>query len=161
MGMYTGLRFKGYVKPEFREEFKRFTDMSLDWQERKWDKFSDPVLQNYSKIERASFIPYGALAYMPDDWQTNTDEYGDGDATDGFERTFNPETGYWTFQCSLKNYSDTIEEFFKIIPHFIESVEHAEVFYEVWDWSEKYELINNQMKMTNNQFVRYNYYNED
>lgn len=154
MGMYTGLRFKGYVKPEFR---KNFSDIAINGN---WEKSTDEKFLAFANKTSASFIPRGALSCMPDEWQTNTDQYGDGDATDGFERTYDPETGYWTFQCSLKNYEDTIYEFMLLVPYFIESVEHAEVFYEEWDWSEKYELVNNKMEMTNNQFIRYNNYDD-
>lgn len=88
MGMYTGIRFKGYVKPEFRADF---ASIALNGE---WEKSHDPVLKEFGEIGRASFIPCGALAYMPDSWES-----GD-EATDGFERTWDPETGYWTFQCS-------------------------------------------------------------
>lgn len=34
------------------------------------------------------------------------------------------------------------------MPYFTESVEHCEVFYEGWVYSERYELIDNTMVLT-------------
>lgn len=150
MGMYTGLRFKGIVKKEFRKEFE---DIALDGD---WKESNDNVFKEFGNVSRASFIPCGALAYMPDEWETAPyNEYGDGVPTDGFDRTYDEETGRWTFQCSLKNYNDTIEEFLKIVPYFIEEVEHAEVYYEEWRYSERYDLIDGTMLMTDDKFVEY------
>lgn len=146
MGMYTGLRFKGIVKEEFRNEFENIA-LSGDWEESE-----NEVFKEFGNVSRASFIPCGALAYMPYEWETSP--------SDGFDRTYNKETGRWTFQCSLKNYNDTIEEFFKIVPYFIQEIEHAEVFYEEWSHSVKLELINGKMVMTDEKFIEYNKYSE-
>jgi len=153
MGMYTGIRFKGIVKPEFREEFG---GIAIDGN---WKDSKDSTLQAFSKVERSSFIPCGGLSYMPGEWEDrrNADEYGHGAvATDGFERAYDKDTGYWAFQCSLKNYSDTIYDFLLLLPYFIEAVEHMEVYYEEWDWSERYELVDGKMVMTTDKFVQYN-----
>jgi hypothetical protein len=141
MGMYTGLRFKGIVKKEFRKDFKDIA-MNGEWGNSKDIRFAD-----FGKVSRASFIPCGALAYMPNEWEN----------TDGFERTYNEESGFWSFQCSLKNYNDTIEEFLALVPYFIESVEHCEVFYEEWIYSEKYEMVGNIIVLTNDKFIQYGY----
>lgn len=150
MGMYTGLRFKGIVKEEFRNEFE-YIAMAGDWGESNNDVFKE-----FSNVPRAEFIPCGALAYMPNEWETAPyNEYGDGVPTDGFDRTYDKETGRWTFQCSLKNYNYTIEQFFKIVPYFIEEIEHAEVYYEEWRYSVKLELIDGKIIMTDNKFIEY------
>lgn len=151
MGMYTGLRFKGTVKKEFRDTFE---DIALNGS---WEDSDDREFWMFgSNNWRASFIPCGSLCYMPNSWEKyENDEYWNGIATDGFGRTYNKETGYWTFQCSLKNYEDTIEEFLELLPYFIESVEHVEVFYEEWDYSTKYELVGGKMIETNDMFIRY------
>lgn len=152
MGMYTGLRFKGVVKKEFREKLK---DIALNGE---WETSEDEILSKFAEIERAGFIPCGALTYMPGNWQKGPyDEYGDGAATEGFERSYDKETGIWTFQCSLKNYEGTIQEFFNIVPYFIESVEHAEVYYEESAYSTKYELKDGVMVDTDNKFIQYGY----
>lgn len=148
MGMYTGLRFKGIVKEQFRDEFK---DIALKGE---WEKAKDIKLNNFSNIDRAFLIPNGSLAYMPGDW-----EEIDRSATDGFVRKYDKNTGYWSFQCSLKNYEGTIEEFFKLVPYFIDSVEHAEVYYEEWAYSKKYELRDGVMIRTDNCFIQYGYVN--
>ena len=153
MGMYTGLRFKGVVKPEFRADFESIALRG------EWSGSKDAKLAEFSAVERCSFIPCGSLSYMPSSW-----EEGKGwsaPATDGFERTYNLQSGYWAFQCSLKNYEDTIEAFLQLLPYFIESVEHVEVFYEEWDWSERYDMVDGKMQRVTDKFVRYNYYTED
>lgn len=155
MGMYTGLRFKGIVKEEFRNEFENIA-LSGDWEESE-----NEVFKEFSNVSRAVFIPCGALAYMPDEWETAPyNEYGDGVPTDGFDRTYDKETGRWTFQCSLKNYNNTIEEFFEIVPYFIEEIEHAEVFYEEWRYSTKIELVDGKIVEADNKFIEYNKYSE-
>ncbi len=135
MDKYTGLRFKGLVKTELRPAFNIIA-MSGDW-----NKSTDPVLKDFATKPRASFIPCGALKNMPYTWD--------------FERHYDPNSGEWIFQCSLKNDPDTIGEFFKIAPYLLESVQHAEVFHEDWIFSEKYELIDKLMQCTTTKFIRY------
>lgn len=155
MGMYTGLRFKGVIKEEFRNKFE---DIALDGN---WEESDNEVFKKFGSVSRASFIPCGALAYMPDEWEEEPfDEYYNGTPTDGFDRTYDKETGRWTFQCSLKNYDYTIEEFMKIVPYFIKEVEHAEVFYEEWSHSVRLELIDGKMVMTDDKFIEYNKYSD-
>ena len=139
MGMYTGLRFKGVVKEKFRKDFG-----PIAW-DGDWGWIRDEKFQEFSKDYRASFIPMGGLCYMPDNW----------DEDEEFERTYDEETGQWVFQCSLKNYSQTIEAFLELVPIFMESVEHCEVLYEEWAWSAGYELIGNEMVETKERFICY------
>lgn len=158
MGSYTGIRFKGYVKEEFR---KNFESVALKGD---WENHHDPIFREFSKNERASHIPIGGLSYMPDSWESPLvvdgveiiGEYVDGD---GFDLKYDKETGYWTFQCSLKNYWSTIEEFFEILPYFIESIESLEYFYEEQAYSHKYELIENKVVLTNTRHILYKEYN--
>ena len=138
MGMYTGLRFKGVVKEEFREKFE---DIAM---EGSWEDSDDEKFLEFSNDYRASFIPCGMLCYMP--WDEDDRE---------FARTYNLETGHWVFQCSMKNYNETIEEFLDMVPYFIESVEFCEVFYEEWGWSAGYELVDGKMKETQPRFICY------
>ena len=155
MGMYTGLRFKGIVKEEFRNEFE---DIAL---EGNWEESNNDVFRQFGSVSRANFIPCGALAYMPDKWEEAPfDKYYIGTPTDGFERTYDKNSGRWTFQCSLKNYNSTIESFFDIVPYFIEEIEHAEVFYEEWSHSIKLELVNGEMVITDKKFIEYNKYSD-
>jgi len=145
MGDYTGIRFKGYIKEEFRNEF------AIIALEGDWNKSKDPIFNKFGEVRRASFIPCGSLSYMPDEWESNDED------TDEFARTWNKETGYWTFQCSLKNYEDTIDEWFKIIPYFIEKIDHLESYYEYWEWSKQYDLVDNELIMVNDKFEKYGY----
>ncbi len=90
---------------------------------------------------------------MPDKWEIDVFD-------NNFDRAYNKNTGRWTFQCSLKNYDNTIEKFLEIVPYFIEEVEYAEVFYEEWHYSKRYELIDGKMLMTDDKFIEYNKYND-
>ena len=153
--MYTGIRFKGYVKPDFR---KAMETIAMDGS---WDESEVPKFKKFGRIGRSSSIPCGALAYMPDEWeQAPYNEYHDGVPTDGFERTYDAETGYWTFQCSLKNYRSEIESFFDLIPFFIEKIEHLEYFYEEWDYSSRYDLYNGMVFKIDSKFIKYNNYGD-
>ena len=138
MGMYTGLRFKGVVKEQFRKTFESIA------MEGDWENSADERFREYGNYDRASFIPMGRLCYMP--WDDDDEE---------FERSYDEETGRWVFQCSLKNYSETIEEFLDLVPYFMESVEHCEVLYEEWGWSAGYELIGDKMVETKEKFICY------
>ncbi len=161
MGMYTGIRFKGYVKPEFRTKFEDIA-LSGEWEDSEIEEFRE-----FGKgFNRASFIPCGSLSYMPDEWESYNDKfqkYSDEwwrsvRDTDGFERTYNKDTGYWTFQCSLKNYEDEIENWFELVPLFIERINHLEYFYEEWEYSDKYDLLNGEVICVDREFIKYNEY---
>ncbi|WP_252249156.1 hypothetical protein [Clostridium sp. VAP23] len=139
MGMYTGFRFKGIIKAEYRGDISRMLD-GCDWSE-----CVSPVLQNFDKVDRSHFIPFGTICYMPDSWEEDTgekDKYGEIlKAAHGFERYFNKDTGLLCFQCSLKNYESTIEYFIeKIIPVICDELIHCEDLYEEWEVSSLYEL---------------------
>lgn len=157
MGMYTGIRFKGYVKPEFRKDFESIAKMG-EWEESEID-----IFKKFGQLGRASFIPCGSLAYMPDSWEKYNDNFEKYSSewfdsardTDGFNITYDKETGYWTFQCSLKNYGSEIEQWFKIVPHFIEKINHLEYFYEEWTHSKKYDLVDGKIKCVNDKFIQY------
>lgn len=147
--MYTGIRFKGYVKKQFRENFEPIAICG------DWKSSEDIIFSDFGHLERSHMIPCGALCYMPSVWRRYdfySDEWVD---IDGFERTWDKETGYWTFQCSLKNYLYEIEQFISMIPYFIEKLEHLEYFYEEFDYSVEYRLEDNKIKCVNNKFKRY------
>lgn len=139
MGMYTGIRFSGIVKPEFREGFE---DIALGGD---WENSPHEILRRFDQVDRASFIPNGVLCYMP--WKDDCPIYG--------TPKWNEETGEWKFQCSLKNYSCTIEEFFELIPYFIESIEHLEYFYEEDTYSQQYDLVNGEVIRINTKCNQY------
>lgn len=136
MGMYTGLRCKVKVKEEYRQ------DIEILMEDTGWSDCNHDIFKNYSKIDRAVFIPFGALSYMPDEWEKKIGEsVFDTIATDGFNREFNKETGVWTFQCSLKNYSDTIYYFINdVLTNIVEEVYHLEELYEENEVSDLYEF---------------------
>lgn len=142
MGMYTGLRLKVTVKEEYRKMIKEINEGE------EWSKFADqiPFLTAYSKQARSGFIPRGVLCYMPSSWETG--DYPNEVATDGFERNIDLKTGYWSFQCSLKNYEGEIQQFFKeVLPNIISASEHIEYLYEEWETSDFYEFVNGEINL--------------
>jgi hypothetical protein len=153
MGMYTGLRCKCIVKKEFRPMIKSLmkdeVDGLLSWKIVA-DAYGYDFVKQYADYSRSSFIPFGSLVYMPDSWEV------DNKATDGFERQFDEETGYWAFQCSLKNYDDTIEVFIDLILNNIaEKIIHLETYYEECVYSEKWNFIDGKIQIVNPKFVQY------
>lgn len=111
MGMYTGLRCFIEVKPEFHpliEEVMQAWKEGRPRGEEPWEraaaKFPEyPWLNDWSVVGRASFIPFGALCYMP--WDPQDPEWSPAKF----------ENGFWKFQCSLKNYSGEIEYFVETV----------------------------------------------
>lgn len=165
MGMYTGVRMKVFVKPEFRELIQSINRGA------EWSDFIDeyPFLNHYASFGRAGFIPRGTLCYMPDSWEDipkdakGKPDYFKAKATDGFERKIDINSGLWTFQCSLKNYEREIECFFaEVLPNIIESAEHIETFYEENSVSTMYDFVDNKIIVsTDKEGIRYNDYDLD
>ncbi|HBJ1650878.1 TPA: hypothetical protein LA460_000097 [Clostridium botulinum] len=137
MGMYTGLRFKGVIKEKYREDIELMLEGENCWKDCKHE-----ILKHYSKVSRSMFIPFGALAYMPNCWE---------DDKDGFEIYFNEETGLLCFQCSLKNYDSTIEIFLNnVASEIVEESIHIEVLYEE-------DKVSSLYKIKNGQLINFNY----
>ena len=146
MGTYTGLRFKGIVKKEFRKDF---ADIALNGN---WKSSTDEYFQDFATDDRASTIPCASID-IPAEWATYMNDKQR--ILDGFDKTYNEETGYWTFACGVKDYNNTIEKFLALVPYFIESVECCEILDDLSTYSEKYELINNQMVLTEEHYIKY------
>lgn len=169
MGNYTGLRCKIIVKEEFRPMIAMLMEEHLNWNDLNDCGFNYNFVDEYSRISRSSFIPYGMLCYMPDEWEdvvlvkNGEENYANATDSDGFDRQFNEETGYWAFQCSLKNYEDTIEKFFELILNNItEKVVHLEFFYEECVYSHRYDLVDGKIQCVSNKFIKYGYdYDDD
>lgn len=151
MGMYTGLRCKVIVKPEYRDEMDYLHNVVYyDWSESNLD-----FMREYGKVPRATFIPYGDLCYMPDSWEDKITETLSV-ATDGFNLKFDPATGLWTFQCSLINSCDTIEHFFELVLRRIaEKVIHLEYYYEEWEKSKFYDLVDGKIVESSREGIKY------
>jgi hypothetical protein len=118
MGMYTGIRFEAELKP-FIADAMRLAKNSDDF----WLTLSRVtyIPDDWLKIERRYFIPFGSVNYMPDDWHEK----------DGI-----PTGNLWDVCCSLKNYGDEIEFFIQnVLPHLILEPCHVEYLYEEWSES--------------------------
>lgn len=163
MGMYTGLRFKGIVKEEYRDVIDvLMNDETVDCWEDLLERFDNlEFAEDFIYRPRSSMIPFGGLAYMPDEWEEYINpELGDKwdnlrDA-DGWERSFNKETGYWQFQCSLKNYDGEIKSFVNVLlPVILEKSIYIESKYEESRYGFVYELVDGEMIENENKKVDY------
>lgn len=146
--MYTGIRIKVTVKEKYRSMVRDINDGE------EWLAFAEqfPFLRDYAKQSRAEFIPGGALCYMPNDWEIG--ESPMQSAADGFDRSFDMATGKWAFQCSLKNYNEEIEQFFReVLPELISEAAHIEYYYEEWDSSHLYAFVDGELKQTTESVV--------
>lgn len=121
MGMYTGLRVKAYIKPEFAEMVSAIVNRDAEWKD-----FDYPFLEEFKVFSRARFIPFGAMSYMPEDW------YNDNG--------FDIEQGVWNFACSLKNYEGEIDKFLEDVLPNIAITATAERLYEEEAVSALYEI---------------------
>ena len=137
MGMYTGLRFAGIVKPKFRKGF------TIVAQEGRYDCHPNLFISQFAGISRSAFIPMGGLAYMPKSWGK------------WYLPIYDSQTGYWQFQCSLKNYEQTIEKWTHLIPYFLSDIIYLEKFYEEWIYSKKYEMVNGVIVLTDSEYILY------
>jgi hypothetical protein len=135
--MYTGLIFSGIVKSNYRSEVSALVNTGS------WSNTCSALFRNFSNYSRCDFIPFGSLSYMPDSWDDLT------------HLTYDEQSGEWSFVCSLKNYDGEIDRFLEMTPTFMESVSHAEVLYETWAYSKEYKLVNGNMIMVNDKYIKY------
>lgn len=138
-GVNTGLRFKGVVKQDFRLNFNLIAT-SGDWL-----SHPDPAFNEFGKIRSSVKIPTGYLEHMPGEWEDDEE----------YLNHYDSHSGVWTFQCSTNNYDQEIEHFFKLLPHFIESVQMIEVFPEEDDYSYRYDLIDGEVKLVDECYKYY------
>lgn len=135
MGEYTALAIKGIVK----EEFRKFTDALIGGN---WISVPDPKFQEFARVSRADFIPRGHSCYFNSEYCT----FADVDCEQG-DPFYIEETGEYNVFCSLKNYDKTIQEFFKLIPHFMQECSIIRTRYNGYDSPIcKYELVDNEVR---------------
>ena len=124
MGMYTGLRFRAELKPLVADAM-RLASEGEDF----WETLSRiiPISDRWLSVGRRSFIPFGAVNSMPDDWSLTEPSY--------------PVENTWIVCCSLKNYEGEIECFLReALPYFISEPCRVEYRYEEWETS-RFDII--------------------
>lgn len=134
MGTYTGIRAKIILHEKYVPQIRAL--MEYKYPEGVW-KTGDYVesrwcltdFKEWATVGRCDFIPFGALAYMP--WEDNDPEWQR--KLDGNE---------WTFQCSLKNYNDEIEQFMAtVLPVIAKEIKYFEVLYEMSGYGRLYTMV--------------------
>ena len=71
MGDYYGVRMRGVVKLEFVGTWNRILGRRAStWSWTHEASIKHPVddIVQYAKLDRADFIPWGEIAYQPEDW---------------------------------------------------------------------------------------------
>jgi hypothetical protein len=139
MGMYTGLRAKVIVHPRFRGLIASLhsDDESMCWEksiETNRHSFPDEAdsLKEWCKFDRCGFIPFGRLAYMPDDFGDRVEDSDGGSLYD-------EKTGTWEFACSLKNYESEIQFFVpNVLKVISEEILYCESLYEEYPMPQYY-----------------------
>ena len=124
MGMYTGLRFKAELKPLVADAI-RLVYCADDF----WESLSRilPISDRWLNVGRRSFIPFGSVNSMPEDWELLGSVY--------------PIENTWKVCCSLKNYEGEIECFLReVLPYFISEPCRVEYRYEEWETS-RFDII--------------------
>lgn len=144
MGNYSIIRFKGFVKPEF---CTTFSDIAVNGN---WKDSVDTVFKKFGELGRSRLIPTGGDDGMPTSWKDERKT-----ESQGFLLNWDSQSGYWAFQCSLKNYEDEIEHWFDILPYFIDSIEHLEYFSEGLDLSKQYDLVDGRIVKISDDFICY------
>ena len=118
MGDYTGLRGKIKIKKEMHDKINNLVHaQATDWGD------ILPSENVFLADWRNMFIPYGAICYMPDDWNGSV-EYNNG---------------ILYFSCSLKNYNNTIEKFIEHVLPLIGDEWDLESLFECDDIPTKYQ----------------------
>jgi hypothetical protein len=164
--MYTGIRVAGKLKPDWVDEIKSMLQVEMaswksnggsglpDNQNNFWNISGHPVLKSFGdNVGRASFIPFGALSYMPVDWESEADK--------AFYNREIDSVGVWRFQCALKNYAREIDQWMsEVVPVIFETCE-IEYYYEEWTWSSLYELRSGRVVEVSDEHVKYGYDDSD
>lgn len=132
MGTYTGIRFEAKLKPDVADAINIASDRLIRGKINSTDQWwflvcfitDIPADSAFMHDYRRTFIPFGAISYMPDDWI----ERPDMDCN---------EDNIWKVSCSLKNYQGTIEKFVEqVLPYMIEEPCEVETRFEYDDDSE-------------------------
>lgn len=130
MGMYTGLRCKVKVKPQWHEAIDQLINKQCYWEDiQVADPFVMKVIDTWTNVGRSSMIPFGGIVYV--DWDENDSDW---------QRSY--KDGIWIFQCSLKNYEDEIGQFLKyVLPNIISESYIIESRYEEDEEETKYKFV--------------------
>ena len=130
MGMYTGMRCKARIKPEYHALVREFMAIC-----RVYNKTEDaraafkqmvhdyPFLSDLAACDRGTYILSWMTAYGYDG---NSEEWEEGDPD--WELSF--EGGLLRFQCSIKNYGNEYEKWAKVLDEIASEIITLQKWYE-------------------------------
>jgi len=127
--MYIALRFKGYVKPEFREIFE---SIALKGE---WEESTNEVFKKFG-LEYDKAYLFSCNIIDP-------------------SQLYNKSTGYLSFEMDTINWDDEIDAFIEMIPYFIDNLINLQRHYEEDDYAYSYELIDEKCIITNYKSIWY------
>jgi hypothetical protein len=113
MGMYTAFRASAVIQEKYRAAISVLHE-KMNWDDVYEHHPTFPLLSQWVNVYRKNFIPFGSGGFIPNSW---------GDDT---QSSYDPNTGVWTFCCTLKNYEDEIAQFLAMFLEIIESINYCE-----------------------------------
>ena len=127
MSRWMEIKFKGIVKPEFREAFNKA------YTEGKWSASEDPFLTDFEEDYEENANLYLSVSISRFFWEWSASWWNG----DGVIDMYDKETGVWQFKCNFNTngngffYIDFEDE---ILPYLMERVDwyesHLEPFYD-------------------------------
>lgn len=120
MGIYTSLKFKAKIKPEYVNALTEVLEAYS------WDDTECPLFQEWKNMYRAVFIPWGDQSQLRPEWDEEFEKHRHSKFIDG----------YWSVITALKGYLE-FEVFYKMLKEMSEHIE----YYITWHECEAQERI--------------------
>lgn len=110
MGDYTLLTVKCKLHKKFIAPISDLVENNLDWSDI-IEKYNLNFLRIFASVPRSGLIP-------------NSGYLSEREIRKVWGK------GIWEFECELKDYENTIEEFFKVLPYMIDKLYQCETHYD-------------------------------
>lgn len=120
MGIYTSLKFKAKIKPEYIQDLKDVLESYT------WEDTLCPVFQEWKEMYRCHFIPWGDDSQLRPEWDEEFEKH----------RHSKFINGYWSVITALKGNLE-FEVFYKLLKEISEEI----LYYTTWHELETEERI--------------------
>lgn len=120
MGIYTSLKFKAKIKPEYVNALTEVLEAYS------WEDTECPLFQEWKNMYRAVFIPWGDQSQLRPEWDEEFEKHRHSKFVDG----------YWSVITALKGYLE-FEVFYEMLKEMSEHIE----YYITWHECEAQERI--------------------